>query len=81
MLPNDPNKLFRLARASSKEQFERDSAVVLEDYDVVNGDGGTSVLVNRKLAAKHRDALGKYRQKIMAGVHSGIARANKSASA
>lgn len=66
VLPLDPSRLWRLAGAESKEAFERDSALVLAEYQPATI-CGEEVLLNLKMAAEYADTLELWISKKMAG--------------
>jgi hypothetical protein len=72
-LPADHAKLWKLAKAKSLKVFDRDCAVVLAEYEVVER-GGALMLRNPRMAAQYSDILDKWMKKKEAGEASKAAR-------
>jgi hypothetical protein len=65
-LPAEPDKLLKLARARSKEDFQNDSDLVLADYEEVELDG-IRKLKDAQMAATYADKLEDWMKKKDAG--------------
>ncbi len=74
----DPAKLWRLAKATSREAFEQDCELVLSDYEVVIVDG-QRMLKHPRLAADYVEALESCMNKMAAGMASKAAKQAKEA--
>ena len=66
VLPADTSKLWRLAGARSKKVFERESALVLAEYQPIQLIG-EQLLLNRRMAAEYADTLDVWIGKRIAG--------------
>jgi hypothetical protein len=73
LLPADPGKLWKLAKARSRKVFERDCELVLADYEQVEVDG-VAMLKNSKMAADYANILENWMKKKEAGEASKAAR-------
>jgi hypothetical protein len=72
-LPADTDKLWRLAKAKSKKAFERDSGLVLADFEELEVNG-ERMLRNRRMAAQYANTLEDWMKKKEAGEASKAAR-------
>jgi hypothetical protein len=61
-LPNDPNTLWKLAGAESKEFFERENSPVMAKFENVEMDG-KPVLLHRRLQSLYAKQDKSYQQK------------------
>lgn len=80
MLPNDPAMLFKLARASSRDVFDREKDAVLAAFDELV-DGERPILIHRRMAELWQEQSKKYTQRVEAGKRSGESRARQKAEA
>jgi uncharacterized protein YdaU (DUF1376 family) len=65
-LPNDPDWLWKLARAESKDEFQAKSDRVLAEFQQAIHEG-EPMLVHPKLADIYKARVASYRQKVEAG--------------
>jgi uncharacterized protein YdaU (DUF1376 family) len=63
-IPNDPDLIWKLARAKSKKEFEREAAPVMAQFSTAYGG---KLLGNRRLIQEMRVMVLKRREKVVAG--------------
>lgn len=78
MLPDDPAMLWRWAGADSKETFERDKSIVLSEFELLEREDGTRVLVHPWMVDHYVKQAKKYQQKCDASAKSVLARKGRS---
>lgn len=75
ILEDEPDKLWKLARAESREAFEQKQDAVLTKFDAATDEDGRPILVHRTMATLWKRQIKTWRAKVAAGKASAEKRA------